>query len=122
MPLINQLVLVQLFQALCFLSMNDLDYTFKVLEPEYPDAFVANPQLLVFDMESNIKKVSVYFMANGAAEISDAGVKHGMGKINLRCDAISQSGAYTASVTLRKVEYTFANAAGLAREFSFEIK
>ncbi len=96
-----------------------LPFDFQVLEPEDPDSHAEQPQILVLSQSMDVLQVWVYFMLNQALEITGGHVTHGMGKIKLWCTAETPSGAYTASTNLRKVLYTFSEAQGLSRDFSF---
>lgn len=100
--------------------MNELEYEFEVCEPEFPEALVSTPQILVFSIDLNTIKVVVYFMANKAVTIAEGIAKSKLGKIALSCKQESSSGAYTASVRLCKVIYTFSNAQGISSNFLFE--
>ena len=100
--------------------MNKLRYMFEVLEPETPEAMVPSPQMLVFCEGVHTVKVIVYFMANSALVITGGVARSAMGKIKLQYKAHSPSGAYNASIDLRKVMFTFPETQGMARQFEFE--
>lgn len=100
--------------------MNELKYTFEVLEPELPEAIVGKPQLLVFSEDLNTVKVFVYFMANCAATITDGIAKSAMGKVKLKYTANYPDGAVAACINLRKILFTSTDAQGMANNFEFE--
>lgn len=100
--------------------MNNLDFNFEEVEPEYQDALAATPQMVVLSLGLNTVKVIVYFMLNNGLHITGGKVLSGMGVVTLTCKAESPSGCVTASNRLRKIIYTFTNAQGMAREFEFK--
>lgn len=102
--------------------MKELEYEFEVLDPEYPDAIVPEPQLLVFNIDMNTVKVFVYFMDNCAIEVQEGFASSGMGTITLKYRGESPSSAVTASVNLRKIAFTFTDAQGIGRNFAFKGK
>ena len=100
--------------------MSELNYNFEVAEAEYANAVVYAPQLLIMHLDVEVIKVVIYFMANTAVEITNGIAKSKMGKIALSYQAKSSSGAYCASVNLRKIIFTFNKAQGLSNNFVFE--
>lgn len=99
--------------------IDELKFIFEEVEPEYPNAMVPNPQLVVFIQDINTIVVFVYFMANAALKIKGGIAKSAMGKIKLQCLADSPFDAVTASVKLHKVKFTFPAAMGMATNFEF---
>lgn len=100
--------------------MSELNYSFEISKAEYPDAVVCSPQIITIHLEINVIKVIIYFMANTAIEITNGVAKSKMGRIALSYQAKSPSGAYCASVNLRKIIFTFNNAQGSSNNFVFE--
>lgn len=96
-----------------------LDFIFEEVEPEYPDAIVPTPQLVVFSQDINTTIVFVYFMANAALKIKGGIAKSAMGKVKLQYIAESPCDALTTSVKLHKVKFTFTSAMGMATNFEF---
>lgn len=99
--------------------MNDIEFKFEEVAPEYAEAIVPKPQIVVLNLDISTTKVIVYFMANTALTITGGYVKSAMGKVNLQYLAESPSGAYTASVNLKKIIFTFSNVQGMATNFEF---
>jgi hypothetical protein len=92
----------------------------RVEQPEHPDASVTEPQYLMYWLAPGEAVVEVYFMANRAVEIEDPHAVAVGRDISLRYFAHSPSGAFTASVSLRKLVFTFG---GLTqRPYSFSLK
>jgi len=58
-------------------------------------------------------------MANTVLEVTGGEAKAAMGKVRLQYTAVTESGAYTASETLRKIIFTFNNPQGMARNYEF---
>ena len=100
--------------------MSELNYNFEIAEAEYSNAVVYAPQLLIMHLDVDVIKVVIYFMANTAVEITNGIAKSKMGRIALSYQAKSSSGAYCASVNLRKIIFTFNKAQGLTNNFVFE--
>jgi len=76
-------------------------------------------KMIVARTKNSQLKVTVYFMANTALKISGGIAKSVMGKVKLQYTAVTPSGAYTASQTLRKIVFTFTNPQGMASNFEF---
>jgi len=98
--------------------MKNLEYSFEVVEPDYPNAFVPEPQVLVFDLGNNTRRIEVHFMENSALAIVGSDISSGMGTLNLWYET-ERPGVLAASKNLRKVIYTFANSQGMARNVIF---
>ena len=96
-----------------------MKYEFEVLEPEDGMVYVSSPQILTVHTKSDQVRVYIYFMANTALEINGGVVKSAMGKVKLQYRAVTPSGAYTASQTLRKIVFTFNRPKGMAPNFEF---
>ncbi len=96
-----------------------IECIFEILEPEHPESLVGSPQTVVFNRELDLVSVVVYFMANGALQITGGEAKSALGKVKLQYTAESPSGAYTACQSLRKIMFTFENAGGMASVFEF---
>lgn len=92
----------------------------KVEHPAHPEAFVSEPQYLMYWLGPGEAVVEVYFMANGAVDIEDPHAVAVGRDISLRYFARSPSGAFTACKSLRKVVFTFV---GLTqRSYSFSLR
>ncbi len=102
--------------------MNNIDFSFEEMKPEYPEAIVKSPQISIFNIEPGTIKVIIYFMANCALSITNGTVKSAMGKTNLQYVAESPSGAYTACQNIRKICFTIYNAQGISPNFKFNEK
>jgi len=96
-----------------------LEYEFEVLEPEDDLENAPTPQMLVLNTKDNQLRVTIYFMANTALGITGGIAKSAMGKVKLQYTAETPSGAYTASVSLRKIVFTFTDPQGMASNFEF---
>ena len=96
-----------------------MEYKFEVLIPEQDIARVPYPQMLISNMKDGSLKVTVYFMENKALQITGGIARAGKGRVKLYYEAISPSGAYTASVEINKVAYIFPNPEGMAGNFEF---
>jgi hypothetical protein len=90
----------------------------RVEHPEHPDAWVLEPQFLMYWLTPGEAVVEVYFMANRAVDIQDPHAVAVGRDISLRYFAHSSSGAFTASVSLRKVVFTFAGLTSRTYRFS----
>lgn len=100
--------------------MQRMECRTSVEQPEHPDASVSEPQYLMYWLKPGEAVVEVYFMANGAVEIEDPHAVAVGRDISLRYFARSPSGAFTASVSLRKVVFTFSDLT--QRSYSFSLK
>ena len=96
-----------------------MQYEFEIQEPEEEMESVSSPQMLVVRTKNGQLKVTIYFMANTALEINGGVAKPAMGKVKLQYTAVTPSGAYTASQTLRKIVFTFTSPQGMASNFEF---
>lgn len=99
--------------------MNEIKLEFEVREPEADIAWVASPQVLVHRAVDGKIKVIVYFMINNAMTITGGTAQSAMGKVKLWFRGESPSGLFTASNRVAKIEYTFPNPQGMARNFEF---
>lgn len=95
-----------------------MKYKFIIEQPENPDYYVPNPQVVIFHNDNKLMVV-VYLMENCANEITDGIVKQRFGKIELGYKVKSPSGMYTACFDLRKIVYEFHDAQGMTRNFEF---
>jgi hypothetical protein len=92
----------------------------RVEQPEHPEAWVSEPQYLMYWLTPGEAVVEVYFMANRAVDIEDPHAVAVGRDISLRYFAQSPSGAFTASVSLRKVVFTFVGLT--SRTYRFSLK
>ena len=99
-----------------------MKYSFKVLKPEPGMNRVPSIQQVQFLSEEGHLIVWVYFMINQAVTITKSEVHAGFGKVKLTCVCGSASGAYTASVNLRKVEFRFFEPQGMSNQFVFSTR
>ena len=81
--------------------------------------FVSGPQTLVFETSNGEKVVFVYFMANSALEIIEGHAVSSLGKVKLSYSAASANEALTASVSLRKIAFSFSKPQGMANQIEF---
>jgi len=81
---------------------NKIDYQFEVLEADHPDAIVPTPQVLIFQLDINTKRIEVYFMENSAVAIDEGVVTSGMGTLNLWYTIEQPVELVAASLSLRK--------------------
>ncbi|HST59479.1 MAG TPA: hypothetical protein VLK84_12335 [Longimicrobium sp.] len=92
----------------------------RVEQPERPEAFVSEPQYLMYWLQPGEAVVEAYFMANCAVDIEDPHAVAVGRNVSLRYFARSPSGAFTACESLRKVVFTFV---GLTqRSYSFSLR
>ena len=108
-----------MLEALCIQGVV-VEYEFEVQEPEDEIGYVPSPQMLIVHTKNDQLRVTIYFMANTAQEISGGIAMSAMGKVKLQYSAITPSGAYTASQTLRKVVFTFNSPQGMTSNFEFD--
>lgn len=92
----------------------------KVAQPEHPEATVREPQYLMYWLGQDQAIVEVYFMTNSAVEIEDLHAVAVGPDISLRYFTHSPSGAFTASLSIRKAIFRFS---GLTqRSYQFSLK
>ena len=100
--------------------MKRMECQASVEQPEHPEAWVSEPQYLMYWFKPGEAVVEVYFMANTAVEIEDPHAVAVGREISLRYFARSPSGAFTGSVSLRRVVFRFV---GLTqRSYPFSLK
>ena len=96
-----------------------MDFSFKVLKPEEEIFHVSGPQILIYETSNGGKNVVVYFMANSALEIIEGHAVSSFGKVKLSYSATSANDALTASVSLKKVIFSFPKSQGMANQIEF---
>jgi hypothetical protein len=95
-----------------------MDCQASVEQPEHAEASVSEPQYLMYWLKPGEAVVEVYFMANRAVEIEDPHAVAVGRDISLRYFTRSPSGAFTASVSLRKVVFAFVGLTPRSYRFS----
>lgn len=100
--------------------MDGIKFEFSVLKPEFPNAFVPEPQVLVVDLGSSERVVYVYCMANMACQILGGRVASAMGTLSLSYTCDYPNNVVAAGVNLRKLMYRFPESRGMARNVVFD--
>ncbi len=96
-----------------------MEFNFKVLEPEEGILSVTGPQTLIYETDSGARVVVVYFMANSALKIIEGHAISSLGKVKLSYSVASANDALTASVSLRKISYSFPKPQAMANQIEF---
>ena len=97
-----------------------IKHTFDIEEPEERYSFSPVTQFLVLHRSDGGLDVIIYLMLNTAVTITGSRVSSGMGTTVLSILYCSESGAYCASETLRKVRFGFDDPMGMATKFKVD--
>ncbi len=99
-------------------QMERMSCSVTEMEPEVSNGHVSEPQFTTIWTSPSDAVVMVYFMENTACSIEDPHAVAVGPDISLRYTPVSASGAYTASVRLRKLEFRFSGFTQRRRQFS----
>ena len=97
-----------------------IEHTFDIEEPEERYSLTPTSQFLVLHRSDGGMDVIVYLMLNTAVTITESRVSSGMGTTTLRILSCSESGAFCASQSLRKVRFGFDDPKGMATKFKVD--